>query len=68
MRLEDFFFFSQVEKVFLVLPKSETISLSFLRDFNLIFKDLPECWCFAAEMVTMPDVWYGFLQNENKQA
>ena len=56
MRLEDFFFFSQVEKVFLVLPKSETISLSFLRDFNLIFKDLPECWCFAAEMVAMPDV------------
>ena len=30
--------------------------IEFLRAFNLIFKDLSECWCFAAEMVTMFDV------------
>ena len=57
-----FSFFFQMEKVFLVLPKSETISLwgvpflSSLRDLNLTFKDSPEGWCFAAEMVVMSDV------------
>ena len=73
MRLKDFFFFFLVEMLLLGTPKSEAISLwqvpfsSSLRALNLIFKDLPEPWCFAAEMVTMSDVWYGFLSNENKQ-
>ena len=51
--------FFEVERVFLVSPKSEATSLwgvpysSASTALNLIFKDLSECWCFAAEMVTV---------------
>ena len=37
------------------------------RALNLLFKDLSECWFFAAEMFAMSDIWCRFLPNENKQ-
>ena len=68
-----FFFFFQVERVFLVASKSEATSLwgvpfsSSLGGLNPIFKDLPECWCLAVEMAAMSDILCGFFPNENKQ-
>ena len=40
---------------------------SCLRALCLIFKDLFERWCFAAQMVAMSYAWCGSLPSENKQ-
>ena len=56
-----FLFFSSGEGV-LVSPKSDSTSLwwvpflSSFRGWNLVFKDLPKCWCFAAEIAAMSDI------------
>ena len=54
-------------------PKIEATSLcggsfsSCLRALCLIFKDLFERWCFAAQVVAMFYAWCGFLPSENTQ-